>query len=179
VRAFLWEDGSIVDLNTLIPSGSALHLQFAETINDRGEIAGTGVDAQGSVHAFLLIPCGEGDKSCEGENATSATKSDSAPAMQSSTAANQSNPMLRLFGKRAMSWQRGVALQADQMPDIYFGSCQVNEVTEQLTGNCTSLMAHYPLCDIQPSGACPSGTRARRMTVTRCGWVDFRRPCSF
>ncbi len=99
VRAFLWENGSIVDLNTLIPSGSALHLQYAETINDRGEIAGTGVDALGNVHAFLLIPCGDGDKSCEGESATGVTKSDSVPAMQSSTAANQSNPMLRLFGK--------------------------------------------------------------------------------
>jgi probable HAF family extracellular repeat protein len=97
VRAFLWENGSIVDLNTLIPSGSALHLQFAETINDRGEIAGTGVDALGNVHAFLLIPCGEGDKSCEGESATGVTKSDSAPAMQRPATAIPANPAL--FGR--------------------------------------------------------------------------------
>ena len=58
-RPFLWEDGSIFDLNALIPPGSPLVLQFAQTINDRGEIAGNGVDANGNNHAFLLIPCDE------------------------------------------------------------------------------------------------------------------------
>ena len=38
-RAFLWEKGSMFDLNSLIPTGSPLLLQFVETINDRGEIA--------------------------------------------------------------------------------------------------------------------------------------------
>jgi probable HAF family extracellular repeat protein len=57
--AFLWARGSIVDLNTLIPAGSALHLQWARGINDRGEIAGTGLDAILNVHAFVLIPCDE------------------------------------------------------------------------------------------------------------------------
>lgn len=56
-RAFLWEDGAIFDLNTLIPPGSALYLIHPQNINDRGEIAGFGVDASGSQHAFLLIPC--------------------------------------------------------------------------------------------------------------------------
>jgi probable HAF family extracellular repeat protein len=58
-RAFLWENGSIFDLNTLIPPGSAVYLQFTYTINDRGEIAGEGVDASGNSHAFLLLPCDE------------------------------------------------------------------------------------------------------------------------
>jgi probable HAF family extracellular repeat protein len=58
-RAFLWEDGAIFDLNTLIPSGSALYLIDPETINDQGEIAGNGVDTSGNQHAFLLIPCDE------------------------------------------------------------------------------------------------------------------------
>jgi probable HAF family extracellular repeat protein len=58
-RAFLWEDGSLFDLNTLIPLGSALYLRHTYTINDRGEIAGTGVDAGGNEHAFLAIPCDE------------------------------------------------------------------------------------------------------------------------
>src|SRR5271156_4189191 len=49
-RAFLWEDGSLVDLNALIPHGSAVNLQYAENINDRGEIVGTGLDAQGNGH---------------------------------------------------------------------------------------------------------------------------------
>jgi len=66
-NAFLWEKGGpMVDLNTLIPADSSLHLVFAWHINDRGEIAGTGlppgvpfedIDARG--HAFLLIPVGD------------------------------------------------------------------------------------------------------------------------
>ena len=67
VSAFLWEKGGpMIDLNTLIPDNSSLHLAFAEHINDRGEISGTGVPPGVSVddietlgHAFLLIPVGE------------------------------------------------------------------------------------------------------------------------
>jgi probable HAF family extracellular repeat protein len=65
-RAFLWEDGAIFDLNTLIPHGSALHLLNANTINDRGEIAGTGADASGNEHAFMLIPCDGNHPGVEG-----------------------------------------------------------------------------------------------------------------
>lgn len=65
-RAFLWEEGSLFDLNALVPSGSSLYLQLVETINDRGEIAGTGVDASGNQHAFLLIPCDESHAGVEG-----------------------------------------------------------------------------------------------------------------
>jgi probable HAF family extracellular repeat protein len=56
-RAFLWENGSIFDLNALIPSGASLHLQWAQDINDRGEIAGFALDADGNAHDFLLVPC--------------------------------------------------------------------------------------------------------------------------
>ncbi len=59
VRAILWQDGSLFDLNTLIPSDSTLSLQSANAINDRGEIAGIGVDSSGNEHAFLLLPCDE------------------------------------------------------------------------------------------------------------------------
>ena len=65
-RAFLWEDGTIFDLNALIPSGSSLYLIDPETINDQGEIAGNGVDASGNQHAFLLIPCDENHPGIEG-----------------------------------------------------------------------------------------------------------------
>lgn len=64
-RAFLWENGSIADLNTLIPAGSSLYLTTPDTINDRGEIAGVGLDANGYQHAFLLIPCGHDDTACQ------------------------------------------------------------------------------------------------------------------
>ena len=43
-RAVLWENGSIVDLNTLIPSDSNLVLNYAATIDDLGIIAGYAVD---------------------------------------------------------------------------------------------------------------------------------------
>jgi len=65
-RAFLWEDGSIVDLNTLIPPHSELYLTSPETINDQGEIAGLGLDSNSNEHAFLLIPCDENHHGNEG-----------------------------------------------------------------------------------------------------------------
>lgn len=55
--AWLWENGGpMVDLNTLVPPGSKLHLVEAKYINDRGEITGDGVLPNGNHHAFLLIP---------------------------------------------------------------------------------------------------------------------------
>ena len=87
-RAFLWEDeGPIVDLNTLISSGSALYLQKTYAINDGGEIAGIGVDANGNEHAFLLIPCDVDHPDIEGcdydpVNATATSDLRPAPAAQ-------------------------------------------------------------------------------------------------
>ena len=40
--AFLWRDKVIADLNSLVPANSPLHLLFAESINDAGEIVGQG-----------------------------------------------------------------------------------------------------------------------------------------
>ena len=84
-RAFLWENGSLVDLNILIPAGSSLQLVQPMAINDRGEIDGVGnppgcSDSALCSHAFVLIPCAEGDAAC-GDNTA-------APATQSSTIVN-------------------------------------------------------------------------------------------
>jgi probable HAF family extracellular repeat protein len=56
-RAFLWQDGAIVDLNTLTATDSPF-LIYANDINDRGEIAGQGCDdcASGETFAVRLIP---------------------------------------------------------------------------------------------------------------------------
>ncbi len=56
--AFLWKAGQIVDLNTLIPADSPLHLVNADSINDAGEITGQGcvMPACTELHALLATP---------------------------------------------------------------------------------------------------------------------------
>jgi probable HAF family extracellular repeat protein len=56
-HAFLWENGKIVDLNSLISDGSGIEVEFAGDINNSGEIAGLGVLPNGDTHAVLLVPC--------------------------------------------------------------------------------------------------------------------------
>ena len=53
--AFIYQGGVRTDLNTLLPAGSGWKLEIASGINDRGQIAGTGVIG-GVRHAFLLTP---------------------------------------------------------------------------------------------------------------------------
>ena len=50
-----WQDKVPMDLNTLIPPGSPWYLQRASSINDVGEIVGSGL-IDGNVHAFLATP---------------------------------------------------------------------------------------------------------------------------
>lgn len=61
-NAFLWERGSMVDLQSLLVSGSGITLskspgRGAYNINERGEIAGEGALPNGDFRAVLLIPC--------------------------------------------------------------------------------------------------------------------------
>jgi len=60
-RAFLWENGSMIDLNTVVPPGTLLRLGEANFINDQGVIAGQGGLPNGDQHSFLLIPVCEDD----------------------------------------------------------------------------------------------------------------------
>jgi probable HAF family extracellular repeat protein len=55
IRAFLYSDGVMQDLNNLIAPGSNFILTQAQGINDRGQIAGAGV-INGELHAVLLTP---------------------------------------------------------------------------------------------------------------------------
>jgi len=72
LHAFLWEEGGpMIDLNTVIPSGSGLQLTNAININDRGEIlaksipAGvTPIDDEDLGHMVLLVPCEEDRGDC-------------------------------------------------------------------------------------------------------------------
>jgi probable HAF family extracellular repeat protein len=52
-RAFLWKNGVMTDLNTLIPANSALHLLVAQSINSSGGIVGLAVTSAGEAHGFL------------------------------------------------------------------------------------------------------------------------------
>ena len=64
-RAFLWENGKMIDLNSTLPKGSTITLQFAGDINNRGEITGGMIDSKDPVKcaggcAFFAIPKHEG-----------------------------------------------------------------------------------------------------------------------
>ena len=62
-RAFLWQNGRVTDLNTLIQSDSSLHLFLANDINDHGEIVGFAVDANtGAIVAFMAVPLFSGGR---------------------------------------------------------------------------------------------------------------------
>jgi probable HAF family extracellular repeat protein len=56
-RAFLYQDGIMTDLNTLIQPNSPLHLVLANDINDSGEIVGFATDTNSNATvAFLAVP---------------------------------------------------------------------------------------------------------------------------
>jgi probable HAF family extracellular repeat protein len=58
LHGFLWWPGSrLVDLNEFVPPGSDLQITDGESINDAGEIAGTGMLLNGDFHAIVLVPC--------------------------------------------------------------------------------------------------------------------------
>jgi len=56
-HAFLWENGTMTDLNKRVVSGTTLILADAQDINDRGEITGAATDpSTGATVAFKAIP---------------------------------------------------------------------------------------------------------------------------
>ena len=59
-RAFLWRNGHMSDLNTLVGAGTPMYLLVAFGINDNGLITGfgavTGGPDAGKIHAFLATP---------------------------------------------------------------------------------------------------------------------------
>jgi probable HAF family extracellular repeat protein len=90
--AFVWQDdGPIVDLNTLVPPNSGIQLYETGQINDRGEIAVNGLDANGNNHDILLIPCDQNHPDIEGcdyslvDAATAAAPSGTRPHVPSAT----------------------------------------------------------------------------------------------
>jgi len=77
--AFLWYDGVMTDLNTLVSSDSPLYLLFAHGINSRGEIVGFGATSTGDIHAFLATPCDQNQadtERCQGDPEAAAVERD-------------------------------------------------------------------------------------------------------
>lgn len=56
MRAFLYENGQMNDLNSLVVGDSSLYLLLAQGINDQGEIVGTAVNPDGQQVGFLAVP---------------------------------------------------------------------------------------------------------------------------
>jgi hypothetical protein len=66
-RAFIWQNGKMVDLNTLVPSDSSLYLLVANDINDEGVITGQACalingacTSDSETPAFVAVPQGGG-----------------------------------------------------------------------------------------------------------------------
>ena len=57
-HAFLWENGSLIDISDQVLPGSGFVSVFLVVINDMGEIAAIGTLANGDVHAVILEPDG-------------------------------------------------------------------------------------------------------------------------
>jgi probable HAF family extracellular repeat protein len=102
---FIWQDGVLTDLNTLIPPNSPLFLLEALGINDRGQIAGYGLLSNGEIHAYLLNPCEtEAGESCvdSDEAATAAAPRSSAPIINRPATSAQSRVAPR---ENAAAWR--------------------------------------------------------------------------
>jgi probable HAF family extracellular repeat protein len=57
-HAFIYKNGVVTNLNSVKPTGTGLHLAYANAINNAGQITGVAMDAQGRYHAYLLTPGG-------------------------------------------------------------------------------------------------------------------------
>jgi probable HAF family extracellular repeat protein len=55
-EAFLYQNGTMYDLNNLIIPGNGVYLEGAVGINDNGQIIANGFDDNGATRAFLLTP---------------------------------------------------------------------------------------------------------------------------
>ena len=89
-HAFIWQNGQIQDLNTLIPANSPLTLNVAYAISDAGIIAGLGTNAQGDTHAFVLFP----DWTDKGQPLATAAEQPAAPGSSVHVPAGRMSPQL-------------------------------------------------------------------------------------
>ena len=63
IRAFLWVNGTMLDMNDLIPQPSSLYLLHGFGINDLGQVTGFAFDFNSQeVHAFVATPITDGTR---------------------------------------------------------------------------------------------------------------------
>ncbi len=72
IRAFLWRDGVMADLNAMLPANSPLFLLLPCSINSRGQIVGFGVTGSGELHGFVASPMSTSSPGVPANNGTSA-----------------------------------------------------------------------------------------------------------
>ena len=60
LHPYLWQNGVMTNLNSLIPANSPLSLFLACSINSSGEIVGLAVTSTGEVHGYLATPSSNG-----------------------------------------------------------------------------------------------------------------------
>jgi uncharacterized membrane protein len=123
VLPFLWEDGGpMVDLNTLVPPNSGIQLQEALQINNRGEIAGNGVDANGNNHAVLLIPCDENHPDlagCDYSTVDASTAAQSAaPRSMPNSIPRPVHPRSNRFHSSAVGGAATLTSPVSSVPDV-------------------------------------------------------------
>jgi probable HAF family extracellular repeat protein len=194
--AFLWENGDMVDLNTLIPPNSSLQLQFASNVNDRGEILGEGLptgcassDLCG--HLFLLKPCDDnhddgGDCGEHAEGAAATIQSSSPLVTQDPTTMVEDSPspsertgaLHSRLGRRYPHGapQNGNASQAE-------AAYIIDEMPFKLSGHCVVDWSRHYIGDCQGSCAthhwdpvhCSPGKRAKQFKQY-CGGLHFVDP---
>ncbi len=79
MRAFLYQNGMMTDLNKLVVGDSPLYLLIAQGINDSGEIVGTAAEPDGQQVGFLAVPAYGAPN---GANASNAGPADSSIPLQ-------------------------------------------------------------------------------------------------
>lgn len=163
-HAILWENGGpMVDLNDLV-SGADMTLGEPWSMNDRGEITGFGLLANGDSHAYLLIPCDEKHPGIEGCDYSMVD----ARAAQSTAAAVHKvlGPIPQPLGRRTMPWPRGLGAQPPartlmSRPPVSTESARfsADTVTDDLLGDRTLAPSsrppfgfHHGLCEVNELG---------------------------
>jgi len=124
-RAFLWDSGEMIDLNTFLPPGSNLQLSNGYNINDRGEIVGVGfppgcADPFGCGRVFVLIPCDDNHPGVEDCDYTMVDESATATgsAMPTTTTVKPElspdaiKQLMEAAGRRPNPWYRGLEAQS-------------------------------------------------------------------